>query len=203
MYGAHACFDKLVSSGLQHIHHQMLPMADRLLLASGICLSVSTDCNYKPHLRLPPVSSIVDTIPACTRSPLELERYRRQLLCPVSLIYLLLSIRFLHLALSGRRLQFTMFAPSSVRSTSSALLLRTTAAAIKSSSPASSTTAIIRTMAAKAGQAEVVLVGCGAPNRGMGWYHAIQMLEGRYVHNYIHFTVSIILLFFCCCNIGR
>jgi hypothetical protein len=32
---------------------------------------------------------------------------------------------------------------------------------------------------AKAGQAEVVLVGCGAPNRGMGWYHAIQMLEQR------------------------
>ena len=32
---------------------------------------------------------------------------------------------------------------------------------------------------AKAGQAEVVLVGCGAPNRGMGWYHATQMLEGR------------------------
>ncbi|KAL3808451.1 hypothetical protein ACHAXA_010911 [Cyclostephanos tholiformis] len=27
--------------------------------------------------------------------------------------------------------------------------------------------------------AEVVLVGCGAPNRGMGWYHAVQMLEGR------------------------
>jgi len=35
------------------------------------------------------------------------------------------------------------------------------------------------TMEAKPGQAEVVLVGCGAPNRGMGWYHAIQMLEGR------------------------
>ena len=35
--------------------------------------------------------------------------------------------------------------------------------------------------AAKTGQAEVVLVGCGAPNRGMGWYHAVQMLEGRYV----------------------
>jgi len=34
-------------------------------------------------------------------------------------------------------------------------------------------------MEAKPGQAEVVLVGCGAPNRGMGWYHAIQMLEGR------------------------
>jgi predicted dehydrogenase len=28
-------------------------------------------------------------------------------------------------------------------------------------------------------QAEVVLVGCGAPNRGMGWYHAVQMLDGR------------------------
>jgi len=34
-------------------------------------------------------------------------------------------------------------------------------------------------MTAKSGQAEVVLVGCGAPNRGMGWYHAVQMLEGR------------------------
>jgi len=34
-------------------------------------------------------------------------------------------------------------------------------------------------MLAKEGQAEVILVGCGAPNRGMGWYHAIQMLEGR------------------------
>jgi hypothetical protein len=32
---------------------------------------------------------------------------------------------------------------------------------------------------AKAGQAEVVLVGCGAPNRGMGWYHAVQMLENQ------------------------
>jgi len=37
----------------------------------------------------------------------------------------------------------------------------------------------LRSFAAKAGQAEVVLVGCGAPNRGMGWYHAVQMLEGR------------------------
>lgn len=35
------------------------------------------------------------------------------------------------------------------------------------------------TMLAKPGQAEVVLVGCGAPNRGMGWYHAVQMLENR------------------------
>jgi hypothetical protein len=32
---------------------------------------------------------------------------------------------------------------------------------------------------AKEGQAEVILVGCGAPNRGMGWYHAIQMLEEK------------------------
>ena len=29
--------------------------------------------------------------------------------------------------------------------------------------------------AAKEGQAEVILVGCGAPNRGMGWYHGIQV----------------------------
>lgn len=34
-------------------------------------------------------------------------------------------------------------------------------------------------MSAKEGQAEVVLVGCGAPNRGMGWYHGIQMIEGK------------------------
>eukprot|EP00529_Nitzschia_sp_RCC80_P020928 CAMPEP_0113454574 /NCGR_PEP_ID=MMETSP0014_2-20120614/7931_1 /TAXON_ID=2857 /ORGANISM="Nitzschia sp." /LENGTH=399 /DNA_ID=CAMNT_0000345979 /DNA_START=199 /DNA_END=1398 /DNA_ORIENTATION=+ /assembly_acc=CAM_ASM_000159 len=34
-------------------------------------------------------------------------------------------------------------------------------------------------MFAKDGQAEVILVGCGAPNRGMGWYHAIQMLEDK------------------------
>ncbi len=40
---------------------------------------------------------------------------------------------------------------------------------------------LTRALAAKAGQAEVVLVGCGAPNRGMGWYHAVQMLEGRWV----------------------
>jgi hypothetical protein len=33
--------------------------------------------------------------------------------------------------------------------------------------------------AAGAGQAEVVLVGCGAPNRGMGWYHAVQMLDKK------------------------
>jgi len=32
---------------------------------------------------------------------------------------------------------------------------------------------------AKDGQAEVILAGCGAPNRGMGWYHAVQMLENK------------------------
>ena len=35
--------------------------------------------------------------------------------------------------------------------------------------------------AAQKGQAEVVLVGCGLPNRGMGWYHAIQMTEKKWV----------------------
>merc|ERR1711935_295788 len=34
-------------------------------------------------------------------------------------------------------------------------------------------------MKAEAGQAEVILVGCGAPNRGMGWYHGLQMVEGK------------------------
>jgi len=32
---------------------------------------------------------------------------------------------------------------------------------------------------AEKGQAEVVLVGCGAPNRGMGWYHGLQMIEKK------------------------
>lgn len=44
-----------------------------------------------------------------------------------------------------------------------------------------STTSVFKrtpvTCAAAEGQAEVVLVGCGAPNRGMGWYHAVQMLD--------------------------
>jgi len=34
-------------------------------------------------------------------------------------------------------------------------------------------------MSAGEGQAEVVLVGCGAPNRGMGWYHGIQLIEDK------------------------
>jgi len=35
-----------------------------------------------------------------------------------------------------------------------------------------------RIMSAKAGkdQSEVILVGCGCPLRGMGWYHAVQMI---------------------------
>uniref|UniRef100_A0A7S2UV88 Gfo/Idh/MocA-like oxidoreductase N-terminal domain-containing protein n=1 Tax=Fibrocapsa japonica TaxID=94617 RepID=A0A7S2UV88_9STRA len=39
----------------------------------------------------------------------------------------------------------------------------------------------MRTLAMKADatQAEVVLVGCGAPNRGMGWYHGVQMTENK------------------------
>jgi len=31
----------------------------------------------------------------------------------------------------------------------------------------------------KDNQCEVVLVGCGAPGRGMGWYHAEQLLKGQ------------------------
>jgi hypothetical protein len=36
-------------------------------------------------------------------------------------------------------------------------------------------------MVATAGenQCEVVLVGCGAPKRGMGWYHAVQMIKNK------------------------
>jgi hypothetical protein len=34
-------------------------------------------------------------------------------------------------------------------------------------------------MKAGPGQSEVILVGCGAPNRGMGWYHGIQMIEKK------------------------
>lgn len=50
-----------------------------------------------------------------------------------------------------------------------------------SSTRASSSAAYSRTAAlfAEKGQAEVVLVGCGAPNRGMGWYHAVQMLDKK------------------------
>ena len=33
--------------------------------------------------------------------------------------------------------------------------------------------------AAGDGQCEVVLVGCGAPKRGMGWYHAEQLMKDK------------------------
>jgi len=62
------------------------------------------------------------------------------------------------------------------------LALRSVSAFVtKSQVRASSARAFRPTLAATAqkGQAEVVLVGCGAPNRGMGWYHAIQMLENK------------------------
>jgi len=38
------------------------------------------------------------------------------------------------------------------------------------------------TATASANQAEVVLVGCGCPLRGMGWYHAVQMLKDKCPH---------------------
>ncbi|KAL7448186.1 hypothetical protein ACHAWC_000427 [Mediolabrus comicus] len=76
----------------------------------------------------------------------------------------------------------------------SSLRLRTQTSPLRVSSPSSESSTTKKDLAkdfedvapsdvlpggAKTGQAEVVLVGCGAPNRGMGWYHAIQMLEGR------------------------
>jgi hypothetical protein len=35
------------------------------------------------------------------------------------------------------------------------------------------------TAAAGENQCEVVLVGCGAPKAGMGWYHAVQMIKNK------------------------
>ena len=53
---------------------------------------------------------------------------------------------------------------------------------VKDRSKSSSKNVLLRLkMVATAGdnQCEVVLVGCGAPSRGMGWYHAEQMLKGK------------------------
>lgn len=67
--------------------------------------------------------------------------------------------------------------------TAASLLARRSSAFV--AQPTLSTTrtmsAFARSMAANAeeGQAEVVLVGCGAPNRGMGWYHGVQMVENK------------------------
>lgn len=57
--------------------------------------------------------------------------------------------------------------------------------ALRSSTAVRSMSAFARSTALKAeeGQAEVILVGCGAPNRGMGWYHGLQMVEKRYVED--------------------
>ena len=60
---------------------------------------------------------------------------------------------------------------------SSFAISRTAAFVTRQSSRAISVTSSC--FAAEKGQAEVVLVGCGAPNRGMGWYHGIQMLEKK------------------------
>jgi len=56
---------------------------------------------------------------------------------------------------------------------------RVAAAASRSASTTSGAFSRTPTMYADPGQAEVILVGCGAPNRGMGWYHAVQMLEKK------------------------
>jgi len=45
-------------------------------------------------------------------------------------------------------------------------------------------------MNAESGQAEVVLVGCGAPNRGMGWYHGVQMVESKCPSASLDFVVE-------------
>ena len=39
-------------------------------------------------------------------------------------------------------------------------------------------------------QAEVILVGCGAPLRGMGWYHAVQLLGDECPHAKLCYIVE-------------
>lgn len=74
---------------------------------------------------------------------------------------------------------FTLAAASSVSAFTSPLTSTRRHTPLRVAAAAEEILADDATTGAKAGQAEVVLVGCGAPNRGMGWYHAIQMLEGR------------------------
>ena len=75
--------------------------------------------------------------------------------------------KFVHIA------SITMFASLNLQRSAAFLSRRVAAAqAVRSIS-----TSPLRY--AEEGQAEVILVGCGAPNRGMGWYHAIQMLEKK------------------------
>ena len=45
------------------------------------------------------------------------------------------------------------------------------------SQPTNKTTSKMATTTDK--QAEVILAGCGAPKRGMGWYHGVQMVEDK------------------------
>eukprot|EP00979_Chaetoceros_neogracilis_P010993 scaffold2640_cov256-Chaetoceros_neogracile.AAC.7 len=59
---------------------------------------------------------------------------------------------------------------------SSAFVSRPALSATRSMSAFSRTGVVAK---AEEGQAEVVLVGCGAPNRGMGWYHGLQMVEQK------------------------
>jgi predicted dehydrogenase len=66
-----------------------------------------------------------------------------------------------------------MFAASTLRSPAAAFVARRFAA------PTVRAIGSTSLRFAEEGQAEVILVGCGAPNRGMGWYHAIQMLEKK------------------------
>ena len=64
-------------------------------------------------------------------------------------------------------------------STTLSFLARSSTRAFRSPSVTARGIATTSLRFAEEGQAEVVLVGCGAPNRGMGWYHAVQMLEKK------------------------
>ena len=87
--------------------------------------------------------------------------------------------------------RFTTTTSVSVSKESSSLKSDNIAADFENTSPSD---VLSSSSGAKAGQAEVVLVGCGAPNRGMGWYHAIQMLEGRYVVLCVLYSCCIIFV---------
>jgi len=39
-------------------------------------------------------------------------------------------------------------------------------------------------------KAEVILVGCGCPLRGMGWYHAVQLLGNECPHAELKYIVE-------------
>lgn len=41
---------------------------------------------------------------------------------------------------------------------------------------------MVATASPSAGQAEIILVGCGCPLRGMGWYHGVQLLNDECPH---------------------